>query len=247
VTESPGTNPYEAPREEAERAARPGSGAALDWTISDALEFGFRRTLKNPLSIVIAFLAFVVPTVPMIVLEFVWLLPRMQSRPEDIVQTVVVFYAALIALMPIQLYLMLGLLRFSLASARGRPAGFAEAVAPTNFLPFLGAYILWILAIDAGLLFCVVPGVFLMCAWALFGALICDGREGAISSFSKSWQMTRGQRGKLFLFGLVAMCVILAGYLALCVGVLFALPVINHAYAYVYLRMSGEQPVEATR
>ncbi len=242
MTEFPGTNPYEAPRESVAAQATPGFRAPLEWSVTEAIEYGFRTTFKRPVSIAIAAVVLLAPMVPLLVFEFVWLVPRMSNHPEEMLSTILILYGVMFAMLPLNLYLTLGQLRFTLASARGRNAGFAEVFAPTHYFAFLVAYILFIITTNIGFVLCLVPGFFLMCAWAPFGALICDGRAGVIDSFGQAWRLTAGQRGKLFLFGLLATGVLLAGFVALCIGVLVAIPVVYYAYAFVCLRLSGEEP-----
>jgi hypothetical protein len=55
-----------------------------------------------------------------------------------------------------------------------------------------------------------------------------------------SWAATSGQKGKLFLFGLVGVLLIIGGYLACCVGLFVAFPVMMVSMATIYLRLSGQ-------
>jgi uncharacterized membrane protein len=76
---------------------------------------------------------------------------------------------------------------------------------------------------------------------------VVDQGLSGIDALKKSWEMTKGQRGGIFVFGLLAVLVVIAGYIACLIGALLgSLPILYVAWAYIYLRMRGEQPRLAT-
>jgi uncharacterized membrane protein len=137
----------------------------------------------------------------------------------------------------------MGLVRYALAIARNRQAGFAEVIASGPLLTYLGAAIVVSLGVMAGLVVCVVPGIILALGWSQFSYLIVDRKLGAIDSIGTSWRITNGHKGNLFLLMLLGILVSIAGLLACCVGLLVAIPIVQFAMAYVYLRLNGEEPV----
>jgi uncharacterized membrane protein len=69
--------------------------------------------------------------------------------------------------------------------------------------------------------------------------ILCDDwpNMGVIEAFKLSEIMTRGQRGNLFVLGLLAGLFALAGVLALCVGLLVTGPIAGCAMTHAYLRL----------
>jgi uncharacterized membrane protein len=238
-------NPYEPPQNPGTPGI-PVRGGQLEWTATAAIEYGVRAVFRHPISIVIGMVPFLASLLPTIVLEFVYVIPTMNESPDVRLRAAIMMYAWLFALMPLQTYFLLGQLRFSLAVARGQAAGFKELFAPTHFGPFLVAYVLFYIAFMIGLVLCCVPAVLLTLAVMPFPALICDGRAGILDSFRQGFEMAKGQWLSLFVFLVLSTLVYFAGFLALCVGILVALPAIYLAYAYVYLKQSGEEPASVT-
>ncbi len=67
-----------------------------------------------------------------------------------------------------------------------------------------------------------------------------------MEAFRESARMTDGQKGQLFLFGLVIALFNLAGALCLLVGLLFTIPASMMAMAYVYRKLLIPVPMVAT-
>lgn len=81
-----------------------------------------------------------------------------------------------------------------------RPAGLAPSLllGLRRLLPILAAIILSYLAIGIGLVFFLVPGAILFTMWILLVPVIVEERAGIIASFSRSSDLTRGSRWRIF-------------------------------------------------
>lgn len=136
-----------------------------------------------------------------------------------------------------------GIYGFSLKVARGQAYAFNDLLSGLPiFLPVLVANIITGLAVGIGLIFLIVPGVIIALGLSMTLPLIVDKRLGPIDALSASWALTTGNKGMLFIFGLLAIALVVAGTCACFVGILLVLPILYIAHAYVYLRLSG-QPV----
>ena len=89
------------------------------------------------------------------------------------------------------------LLRRYLA-AQGR-----QRVDDNRFWPYLGTAILSGIAIGLGILFLVVPGLFLMVRWAASSGFVIGRGEGVTDSLKASWHATKGHGWGIFLAALV--------------------------------------------
>src|SRR4029453_2532598 len=110
-------------------------------------------------------------------------------------------------------------------------------------LPVLGVSILLGLAIGVGMLLCIVPGILLALMWWPAYYLVVDDKSPVMESFGKASEITKGNWGTAFLLGLLGFVIMLVGFLALCIGVIFAAPLCMTLWPVAYLMMSGQLPV----
>ncbi|RMH11068.1 MAG: hypothetical protein D6698_16940 [Gammaproteobacteria bacterium] len=106
---------------------------------------------------------------------------------------------------------------------------------------FIGASLLYGLIVLGGLILLVVPGIIWAVAYQFYRYTVVDDRLGAREALRKSKEMTRGNLGFLFLFGLALAVLNVAGVLALVVGLVVTVPVSMLAMASVYRQLSGKE------
>jgi uncharacterized membrane protein len=95
-----------------------------------------------------------------------------------------------------------------------------------------------------GLLLFIVPGIWLGLKYGQAMNALVDRNCGVIEAFKYSSKITEGHKAKLMLLGSAALGIILAGLLALVVGVVFAYPVAGLAWVLGYRWMQlGRQAV----
>jgi hypothetical protein len=160
--------------------------------------------------------------------------------PHDDAYWPLVSVSALIGIV-VQTFFQVGWTKMWLDTARGRAPNFADAFSGlSKFLPMLGLVLLSALIILSGMALFVVPGIILGIGFMFASWFMVDKNMGVIDSLKASWNVTSGQRAKLFGFGIALMGVILLGYFACCIGVMAALPVAQLATGIVYLRLTGQ-------
>ena len=107
------------------------------------------------------------------------------------------------------------------------------------FLTFL----LYTLAVVGGFILLIVPGIILLIAlWPAF-LLVMEDDLGPVDAIKGAWALTRGYKMKLFVLGLVSFAAIIAGLLALGVGLFVAGPVVELARIGAYQEMRGATEV----
>ncbi len=124
---------------------------------------------------------------------------------------------------------------------RGQRAEFGDAFAGFTlaFLQlFLAGLVPGLLA-AVGLLFCILPGIYLMVAWVFVFPLVIDKKLGFWEAMELSRKVVTRHWWVLFGLLLVNVLVILLGLLACCVGVYIAQPVAFGALAYAYEDIFG--------
>ncbi len=135
----------------------------------------------------------------------------------------------------VSIFLSLGVTRVGLNIVSGKEFSVGDLfLGGAKFLPALGGMILYFLMILIGFILLVVPGVYLALRYGMFLTAMVDRNLGVIDSFTYSSSLTTNNRARLF--GLTGMSIglALAGILALCVGIFFAMPVISLSWVVAY-------------
>ena len=115
------------------------------------------------------------------------------------------------------------------------------------FLSVLVAQFITSFAVGFGLLLLIVPGVIIAIGLCMTTPLIVDRNFGPIEALGESWKLTEGNRVNLFIFGLIAFGLVIAGSCACGVGLLLVMPLLWISWFYIYLRMSGQQVAQIAR
>lgn len=84
-----------------------------------------------------------------------------------------------------------------------------------------GVYVLYLLLVVIGIVFFVVPGLYLAVALAPAIFLVLDDHLPAVETLKKAWAMTKGYRGRIFVVALAVVGLNLLGLLALVIGIFF--------------------------
>lgn len=140
----------------------------------------------------------------------------------------------------VDLFLGLGLARIGLNLVSGKAADISMLFGEgRKLVPMVAASIMYYAMVVVGLILLIVPGIYLALRFSQFGVAIVDKDMGAIESLKYSARLTEGN--KMNLFGLYVLCilVVLAGILALLVGLLAALPVVYLAPYVAYRWLQG--------
>ena len=97
----------------------------------------------------------------------------------------VISLALLAAYVYAQTRLTIGITSMALATADGGAPGFESLLAkPHLLLPYFLAYLLFSIATSIGFLLLVIPGVYLLIRFGLFGFAIVDKETGVVDSFN---------------------------------------------------------------
>lgn len=101
-------------------------------------------------------------------------------------------------------------------------------------ISYVGASILYGVIVLLGMLFFIVPGIYLAIKYGFYGFLIADRRVGAFDSLKMSGQVTDGVKWLVVGFTVASIGMILLGALAFGIGLFVAIPVVSIALAFVY-------------
>jgi len=89
-----------------------------------------------------------------------------------------------------------------------------------------------------GLIFLIVPGIVFACKLAFTPYLVVDRKMEVIEAVKESWRMTDGHAGTVFLIGLLAIPICIAGLICFGVGIIVSLMWIRLAFASLYQAVS---------
>lgn len=132
-------------------------------------------------------------------------------------------------------FINLGMLRVWLNLASGKAASvgmiFGEG---RKLFTAIVASIIYGFAVMIGLLLLIVPGIYIALRYGHYMNAIVDKNLGIIDSLQYSSNLTTDNRMSLFVLAILCMLVMLAGFLAFCVGIFVAMPIVSLAAAVSY-------------
>ena len=151
-------------------------------------------------------------------------------------------YLTLIGIL-ISTYFSLGVWKITIMHSRGEEIDFSDLlkISFRNFLHYILAYILTGLATVIGFICLIVPGIHIALRLIFVPAFIVDKDQSFDEAMKSSWAITKGSTLKLFVWILLAMLIVIIGFLSLIAGVFVAMPVVSLALAFIYLKLSDEE------
>jgi hypothetical protein len=240
-------NPYQPPAASLERAEF--GGQPGHWEIGQAINTGWELFKANIgvvlVGVIIYFgISFAMSFVISLVISLIQAAIQQAGMDPDVMLAIVfsIQFVFQIGVVLIDTYLMLGLIKLMLNVARGGPeqAQITDVFSGGSvLLKGIGAQLLLGLVVMLGFLLLFVPGIILSLGLSFTIYLVVDRQLGPIEALKESWRITDGHKVNLFLFGLVAALVMLAGALACGIGWLVAWPVVMLAQAFIYCQLTG--------
>lgn len=204
-------------------------------SIKDCLSFGWRTFTARPLIFIAAgAVVFGAQLIVNIVTGGLEYLAEPGSAADVFISIVVLAIS-----MAVSTLIGLGTISFVLkAHDDPKAATLKDLWAPERFWHYLGASVLIGVLVLIGLILLIVPGIIL--SVGLFAALylVVDKKMDIIPALKHSWEMTKGNRWKVFLLMLSLLAINLVGMLALLVGLIVSVPVSYLATAHAYRSLS---------
>lgn len=140
--------------------------------------------------------------------------------------------------------LQLFVIRATLMIVRGEKLEASSVMSLDN----VGNYILTALLVGVlslvGFILCILPGIAVMFFSMFWGYFVVDKNMKPVEAITASFNLVKENVGAVIIFLLLSWVVTLAGFIALCVGLIVAIPVVTIATGYMYKRLQGE-PVAA--
>jgi hypothetical protein len=133
------------------------------------------------------------------------------------------------------IFLSLGVTRIGLNLVDNKPASVGMIFGGGQYLlRGIGAGILYGLMVAAGLILFIVPGIYLALRFGQYQNAIVDRDMGVFESFAYSSSITTNNRLNLFILAILSVLIVIAGMIALFVGLIFAYPIVWLAAIVAY-------------
>lgn len=168
--------------------------------------------------------------------------PRPGANPAPFLLAVYgpMFFFMLVNL-AVTAYLQAGFHKVLLRVARGEQVEFTELFSGREyFLRYLGGMFLFQIMATVGFLLLIIPGIIVTLMLWPFTYVIIDRNVGVFESYRLAHEATSGNYMSVFVLGLAAVGISLAGLLACGVGLIFAAPLTSLLFAVAYCGMTGQ-------
>jgi len=109
-----------------------------------------------------------------------------------------------------------------------------------NYINVILANLLVAAIVIAGFIFLIIPGIIFACKLCFVPYLVMDKNMETVEAVKKSWEMTNGHTVTIFLIGLLAIPIAIAGLLFLIIGIIPASMWIEGAFAAMYYNVDKQ-------
>lgn len=157
------------------------------------------------------------------------------------------FAASFAVMLVVNVFVYVGVLNFYIkAHDSAESATLGDLWNPSRVLGYLGGVILYMLAVFAGCILLIIPGIIASVAFILTPYLIVDKSMGPVEAMKESARLTKGYRWRILIFTMAMPLIILLGFLALFVGSFVSYSVMFLAGVDMYKRLLGAAETGAT-
>lgn len=133
-----------------------------------------------------------------------------------------------------------GLIMIGVKIARGEQVSGTEVFAHFDkVLPLAVGMVLMYLLMTLGFILLILPGIYLAIAYVMMLPLIVDKNLGPWQALETSRKAVTKHWFPIFGFMIVLMLLYIAGFLALVIGLIWAIPTLSIAYGILYRNMFG--------
>lgn len=135
----------------------------------------------------------------------------------------------------ISIIISMGIIRVALNYQDGKDISFSTTFSQTDkMIKGFVASIIFGIMFGLGLLLLIVPGIYIATKYGFFLHAIVDKNCGIMESFKYSDELTKDNKMNIFILFILSILVIIAGVLALFVGLLWAYPTMFLAITIAY-------------
>ncbi len=107
---------------------------------------------------------------------------------------------------------------------------------------FFAVELVFAIIVSIGCILCFIPGIWFGVRLMYAPLLAATQGTNFSESFSRSWEMTKGNFWDLLLLGITAFGIVILGFVACCVGSFFAAIVIEFMFVLSFFDLKGNDP-----
>jgi len=171
----------------------------------------------------------------------VGLLPQIfiyQTMPKQpTTKSEIIYFVALL----LRLFLSLGFTKVMLYLVEDRPTHTVDLINNARLLPsYTLGYFLYYIAVVAGLILLIVPGIYLAVRLQFFSYYIIEYEDDAFTALQKSWYGTSDFVWELALFGICFLGLNFIGAALIGIGMMFTYPLTTMAMAVLFISLNED-------
>jgi len=209
-------------------------GKIKKFSIEEAIDFAWGITKKN-----FKFL-FVVMCIVLLVSQSQQLISWANDKYDLGMALRAVFFLLNLFLCFVSMVVGIGLLKISVKFVEGEKPEYKDLFAYSNlFFKYFASSIIYFFIVLGGLILLIIPGIIWGIKFQFFPYFILQG-DGPIIALKKSSKITFGSKWRLLIFGFLSGIIEIVGFLALLIGLFWAIPVVVVAKAFVFNKLSKD-------
>jgi len=209
-----------------------------EWSPVEAVTYGFEKVKADPAGLILPIFAVAVAQgVPNGVFGAVASALEQNDAPG--IGAGVRFVSMIVGVL-ITAFLTGGMLSFLLKVVRGEEYALGDVFSGGRFfVPMLIVSIVTGFASGVGMMLCVVPGIIVALGLQFSSLLVVDRGLDPIEAVKESWRITEGHKMNLFIYALIGIGVVIAGFMVCCIGVIGSQTILAVGTVFIYDRIAG--------
>lgn len=197
---------------------------------SEAIKFGFQVAKKN----IFFFLGV------MVIWAFITIISSSVQGSLNANKQILVSFLFSLFMWVINSIFAMGVIKITLEFVSGKNPKLKEIYYTKKVFNFILASLIRGFVVVLGLIFFIIPGIIFSIKLQYADYLIVDKKLDAVDALKQSWEMTKGVKWKLFVFGILLGLINVLGILCLLVGLLITVPLTMVANAFVYRKLLAQ-------
>lgn len=181
-------------------------------------------------------------TIPQQILPYIIGMGANKNDPSTALIIIAVNLFFMVFTFALGAFLQVGLCQLMLNAARGQDPRIGDIFCGGRFfLRYAISLFLFSIAVGVATVFCLIPGLLVVCLFFPFAYVLIAENTPGIECFARSQVITKGNLLQIFVLLLAMVGINLLGLMAVCVGVLFTIPLTQLFTAVAYLKMTGQE------
>lgn len=196
----------------------------------EAINFGFEIAKKNIVFFLSVFVIWAIVTIISSVIQ-----GSLNANKQSLISFIFTLFMWIV-----NSIISMGVINIVLKFVDNKKPRLSDIYYTQKLFNYILASILRGIIIVFGFIMLIIPGIIFAIKLQYSEYLIVDKKFDAVDSIKGSWEMTKGVKWNLFLFGLLLGLINVLGFLLLFVGLLVTVPLSMVANAYVYRKLLSQ-------